>query len=200
MHSFRSDLAYALRALAARPGFSAIAVLTLAIGIGVNTVAFSAINALLYKPLRFPEADTLGWIHSRRPGNPYGQTSWPDYQDLSRAASAFEGIAAETRMPLGMRDREGAHQVWSLLVSSNYLTLVRARPAIGRVFTSTDLAGPDVPAVVSRRFWERLGGGPSVAGRTITLNGGTVAIIGVLPDDYQGREDSSSRMSGCRST
>jgi putative ABC transport system permease protein len=186
MQSFRSDLTYALRALAARPGFSALAVLTLAIGIGVNTVTFSAINALLYKPLRFPEAETLGWIQSKRPGNPYAQTSWPDYQDLSRAASAFEGIAAETRMPLGMRDRDGAHQVWALLVSSNYLSIVRARPAIGRVFTADDLAGPEVPAVVSQRFWDRLGGGTSVAGRTLTLNGGTVAIIGVLPDDYQG--------------
>jgi predicted permease len=186
MHFFRSDLTYALRALAARPGFSVLAVLTLAIGIGVNTVAFSAINALLYKPLRFPEPETLGWIQSRRPGNTYPQTSWPDYQDLSRAASAFEGIAAETRLPLGLRDRDGAQQVWSLLVSTNYLSLMRARPVIGRIFTAADLAGPEVPAVVSRRFWDRLGGGTSVAGRTLRLNGSAVAIVGVLPDDYQG--------------
>ena len=164
------------------------AVLTLAIGIGVNAVAFSAVNALLYKPLRFPGVETLGWIQTRSPGNPYSQTSWPDYQDLARSARSFESIAAEGRMPLSLHDGKRTRQIWALLVSGNYFSTLRATPEIGRIFTDADRsASSDVPAMVSSRFWSNeLGGGDTVAGRTLTLNGRIVSVVGVLPDDFQG--------------
>jgi putative ABC transport system permease protein len=188
MDNVLSDLRFAVRALLARPGFSALAVLTLAIGIGVNAVAFSAVNALLYKPLRFAGVETLGWIQTRSPGNPYSQTSWPDYQDLAAASRAFESIAAEGRMPLSMDDGKRTRQIWALVVSGNYFSTLRATPEIGRVFTDADRsASPDVPAVVSARFWSsELGGGDTVAGRTLTLNGRIVSVVGVLPDRFQG--------------
>ena len=188
MDSLLSDLRFAVRALLARPGFSALAVLTLAIGIGVNAVAFSAVNALLYKPLRFPGVETLGWIQTRSPGNPYSQTSWPDYQDLARTARNFESIAAEGRMPLSLHDGKRTRQIWALLVSGNYFSTLRATPEIGRVFTDADSAySSEVPAMVSARFWSsELGGGDSVAGRTLTLNGRLVSVVGVLPDGFQG--------------
>jgi hypothetical protein len=112
MDSLLSDIRFAVRSLLARPGFSALAVLTLAIGIGVNAVAFSALNALLFKPTRFPGAETLGWIMTRAPGNPYGLSSLPDYQDLARNVRAFESVAAEGRMPLSMLEGNRARQVW----------------------------------------------------------------------------------------
>ncbi len=188
MDSLLSDLRFAIRALMARPGFSALAVLTLTIGIGVNAVAFSAVNALLYKPLRFPGVETLGWIQTRSPGNPYSQTSWPDYQDLARSARNFESIAAEGRMPLSMHDGIRTRQIWALLVSGNYFSTLRVTPEIGRVFTDADsAAASEVPALVSARFWStELGGGSSIAGRTLTLNGRLVSIVGVLPDGFQG--------------
>ena len=187
MDNLLSDLRFAVRALLARPGFSSLAVLTLAIGIGVNAVAFSAVNALLYKPLRFPGVETLGWIQTRSPGNPYSQTSWPDYQDLARSARSFESIAAEGRMPLSMYDGRRTRQIWALLISGNYFSTLRATPEIGRVFTDADRSSSDVPAVVSARFWSsELGGGDSVAGRTLTLNGRLVSVVGVLPDGFQG--------------
>jgi len=190
MDNLRSDLRFAVRALLARPGFSTLAVLTLAIGIGVNAVAFSALNALLFKPLRFPGVETLGWILTRSPGNPYSQASWPDYQDLARNARSFESIAAEGRMPLSMHDGTRTRQIWSLVVSGNYLSTLRARPTIGRIFTDADrssISSGDVPAMVSSRFWsDQLGGGDSVAGGTLTLNGRIVSIVGVLPDGFQG--------------
>jgi predicted permease len=183
--SLAADLRSAFRALLQRPLFSAAAILTLGIGIGVNTVAFTAINSLVMKPRRFPGAETLGWITVREPGNAYGSMALPDVEELRRATRAFETIAAEGRMALSLRQDGGSEQVWALLVSSDYLAMLRAAPRFGRIFTAGDLA--DLPAIVSERFWiDRLGGGDSVAGRTLTLNGRTFSIVGVLPEGFQG--------------
>jgi putative ABC transport system permease protein len=187
MDSLLQDIRYAARSLRSRPGFSAIAVLTLAIGIGANTVAFSALSALLYKPLRFEGARELGWIGTRAAGNSYSLTSLPDFLAVLEANRTFEGIAAEARRPLSMIVDGRAQSVWGLLVSSNYLTLLRVRPELGRVFTPDDRSGGELPVVVSHRFWsDRLGGGTSVAGRTLTLNGRSASVVGVLPDTFQG--------------
>lgn len=185
MDFLTTDLRSAFRTFLNRPLFSATAVLTLAIGIGVNTVAFSALSGLLNKPQRFPAAEELGWILVKAPGNQYGSASLPDFEELRRANRTFEAITAEARVPLTMRTEAGAEQVWTLLVSSEYLSMLRAKPRLGRIFTAADL--PDLPVVVSERFWnERLGGGDALAGRTLTLNGRTFGIVGVLPDGFQG--------------
>ena len=123
---------------------------------------------------------------TRAPGNPYGQSSLPDYQDLAQSTRAFESVAAEGRMPLSMLEGNRARQVWGLVISGNYLSTLRATPAIGRILTDADRTSTEVPAMVSARFWAELGGGTSVAGRTLTLNGRIVSIVGVLPDGFQG--------------
>src|SRR5688572_15114148 len=157
----RHDVRYAIRALLTRPWFSALAVLTLAIGIGVNTVAYSAINALLGKPMRFPGARELGWIQTSGGRSPYKQTALPDYLELARENRTFDAIIAEARIPLSLQAGGAAEQVWGLLVSGNYLTTMRARPLIGRLLTEADGAGTEPAVVVSERFWkERLDGAP----------------------------------------
>lgn len=187
MDSMLSDLRFAARALLVRPGFSGLAVLTLAIGIGVNAVAFSALNALLFKPLRFPGVEALGWVMSRTPGNPHSLSSLLDYEDLARSARSFDALAAEGRMPLSFHDGSRTKQVWGLFVSGNYLTTLGARTDIGRLLTDSDRGSSDVPAVVSARFWtQELGGGDSLAGRTITINGRIASIVGVVSDGFQG--------------
>ena len=187
MDALRQDIKYALRALRSRPWFSALAVLTLAIGIGVNAVAYSAINALLRKPMRFPEARTLGWIQTDGGASPYNQTALPDYRDLARENRTFEAVIAEARVPLGMAAEGGAQQVWGLLVSANYMVTMRATPLAGRLIVPEDAGRPELPVVVSERFWkDRLGGGESIAGRTVTLNGNVFSIVGVLPEGFQG--------------
>src|SRR5688572_9286688 len=118
MDSLHQDVRYAIRALRNRPWFSALAVLTLAIGIGVNTVAYSAINALLGKPMRFAGARELGWIQTTGGKSPYKHTALPDYLDLDRENRWFEGLIAEARIPLSLRTDGAAEQVWSLLVSA----------------------------------------------------------------------------------
>ncbi len=185
--ALRLDLRYAIRGLIHRPGFALLAVLTLAIGIGVNTVAFSALNALLLRPFDVKNADRLGWIMTKAPGSPHGNMSLPDFADLQRSSRAFDAIVAEGRLPVSWRTGQGASQAWALLVSTDYLRLLDAPIEQGRAFTAADLTSSEIPAVVSHRFWtEALGGGDSVAGRTIVLNGQTFAITGVLRDTFQG--------------
>lgn len=186
MDAFRLSLRYAVRSLIRQPGFAALAVLTLAVGIGVNTVAFTLVNAFLFKPFRWDGARELGWIMVSAPGNRYGQMSLPEFEDLSRAVRTFATVAAQARMPVSLRDADRAEQAWALLVSTNYLPALRVQPAVGRLFANEDLASVEIPAVVSHRFWTTRLGGASIAGRTTRVNGRTVSIVGVLPDDFQG--------------
>jgi predicted permease len=187
MDAFRQDLKYAVRALLHRPWFSALAVLTLAIGIGVNAVAYSAINALLGKPMRFAGAEQLGWIQTTGGTSPYSHTSLPDYLDLARDNRTFEAVIAEARVPLSLAVDGPAEQVWSLVVSSNYLDAMRATPIAGRTISVADGRSSDLVVVVGERFWkDRLNGGESIAGRTLSLNGNLFSIVGVLPEGFQG--------------
>ena len=187
MDSLRQDLKYAIRALWHRPWFSVLAVLTLAVGIGVNAVAYSAINALLRKPMRFPGAEQLGWIQTTGGTSPYNHTSLPDYRDLARETRTFEAIIAEARLPLSLVADGPAEQVWSLVVSANYMETMRARPIIGRTLTISDGGSSDLAVVVSERFWkDHLDGGESIAGRTLSLNGSLFSIVGILPEGFQG--------------
>jgi predicted permease len=193
MDTVWQDLRYACRALLNRPGFSALAIFTLAVGIGVNTVAFSAIHALLRKPMSFEGAEALGRIGTTGATSAYNQTSLPDFEDLARENRTLDELFAEARLPLSLRrpDPAGgslpAEQVWSLLISSNYFTALRVKPLMGRTFTAADARGSDLTAVVSERFWiDRLGGGSSLAGRSLVLNGRSFSIVGVVPEGFQG--------------
>jgi predicted permease len=185
MDAFLTDLRFAARALLSRPGFSALAILTLAIGIGVNAVAFSGINGLIYKTHRFPGYESLGWITVQGTASPYGQVSWLDYKDISQSAKAFDAIIAEGRRPLSLQDGRQVRQVWALCVSSNYLAALGVRPAMGRILDDGDAASSDLSVVVSDRFW-KAHGSVGLAGWTITLNGRSASVVGVLPDSFQG--------------
>jgi predicted permease len=187
MDSLRLDLRYAARALWQRPGFTAIAVVTLALGIGVNTVAFSAVDALLLRPFRIADADRIGWVMVPGPGNAYGYASSAEHALLERSTPSLDGIAAEARVPVSLRTAGGAEQAWSLLVSTNYLPALGVVPTRGRVFTDADVRGAEVPAVVSHRFWtDQLGANESLGDLRIVVNGRNFPVIGVLPDDFQG--------------
>ena len=186
MDSVLADLRYAVRNIVRRPGFSALAVLTLAVGIGVNAVAFTAVNALLFHPFVFEGVDRLGWIMLATPGNPHGELSMAEFGEVKRDARAFDEVAAEGRMPLALMQDGHAEQIWSLLVSDGYFRALGARPAAGRLFEPADVDGADIVAVVSHRFWKQRLDGASVAGRTLTIANRSVSVIGVLPDGFQG--------------
>ena len=187
MESVLFDLRYALRSLVHRPGFTALAVLTLAIGIGVNAVAFSAVNALLLKPFDIPGSESLGWVMTKSPGDPHGSISLPDYQDLARHARTFDALIAEGRQPVSVRVQGRTKEGWALVVSANYLEVLGERPMLGRTFAAPDLSASELPVLVSARFWASdMGGGDTIAGRTLTINGRSFAVVGVVRDGFQG--------------
>src|SRR4029079_2981827 len=138
MDSLLADLRFAVRNILRRPGFAAIAVLTLAVGIGVNTVAFSAVNALLFHPFVFKGVARLGWIMLATPGNPHGELSRREVDMLSTHASSFDALAVEGRLPLALQVDGRAEQLWTLLVSSGYFRALDTRPEAGRVLDAAD--------------------------------------------------------------
>ena len=185
MDALLADLRYALRNVVRRPGFSVLAVLTLAVGIGINTVAFTAVNALLFHPFVFAGVDRLGWVMLAAPSDPHGNLSYPEFDELRQRARSFESVAAEGRQPVALINDGRAEQAWALFVSADYFRTLGARPAAGRLIGDAGARG-DLAAVVSFRFWRRALGGGSIAGRTIVVAGRGVSVVGVLPDDFQG--------------
>lgn len=187
MDSVFLDLRYAVRNLVRRPGFSALAILTLAVGIGVNTVAFTAVNAVLFSPVSaLKDVDRFGWAMLSTAGNRYGDLSWPEFAELERPRPAFDIVVALGRQPLALAADGHAEQIWALLVSADYFRALDARAEVGRLLTAEDSRSPDVVGVVSHRFWrDRMAGG-SLAGRTLTISNRIVSIVGVLPDGFRG--------------
>ena len=180
------DLRYAFRTITHRPAFSALAILTLAIGIGVNTVAYDAVNTLLYKPFRFGASDRLGWIMVPSPGNPHGEMAWPDFLEYQRSTRTFDALAAEQRVPLAWQTEGRTDQVWALLVTSGYFGALSAHAERGRLLGPDEARRTELAAVVSHRFWlQHLSGAPE-SDWHLTIANRDVTVIGVLPDMFQG--------------
>lgn len=187
MDWIRHDLQQAFRMLARRPGFSALAILTLALGLSISTVAFSAVNALLFKPLRFEGADTTGWLFVATARDSLADSSLPVFEAIERRSTTLDAVAAEGRQPLAYDTGHGTEQIWALFVSPAYFNVVRTTPLSGRLLGSEDGTSGEVPVVVSERFWRRrLDADPAVAARVLLLNRRPARIVGVMRDGFQG--------------
>ncbi|MEZ5320386.1 MAG: FtsX-like permease family protein [Vicinamibacterales bacterium] len=187
MDWFRHDLKQALRLLARRPGFSALAILALAVGLGVNTVAFSAVNALLYKPFRFAGAESAGWLFVGTSRDTLAESSVPTFETIATGARTLAAVAAEGRVPLAWSHDGQTDEIWSLVVSADYFSIVQVSPTAGRTLGPGDGTRGDLPVLVSERFWRRhLDARADLGAIPLGLNGQSAAIVGVLPDDYQG--------------
>lgn len=186
MTSLLADIRYSVRTLLQRPGFTALAVLTLAIGIGVNTVAFNVVNGFLLRPFKIPDNHRLGWIQLTSPGNPRGYATSTELSALASARS-FDLVEAESRVPVTYVSPAGAEQAWSLVVSSSFLQTFRAPITLGRAFAPSDLSGTDIPVAVSHRFWtEKLGAPATLTGLTINAGGRVLSVVGVVGDSFAG--------------
>jgi len=186
MDSVLADLRYAVRNIARRPGFAALAILTLAVGVGVNAVAFTAASGLLFHPLAFKDVDRLGWIMLATPGNPHGQLSYAEFADLEQHARAFDVVAAQGRQPLALTTDGRVEQIWALLVSGHYFRALDTRAAIGRVIDVSDASRADLTLLVSHEFWRTRLNGEPIAGRTLTIANRTATVVGVLPEGTPG--------------
>lgn len=182
------DLRYGLRMLRKSPAFAAVAVLSLALGIGANTAVFSVVNAVVLQPLPYPEPARLVNVGVRDDGRERASTaSVADFLALTSARS-FSSIGAFARIGGGvtLTGRGDAEQIGATVVTSGLLQTLGVPPMIGRVAVpDEDRSGSARVVVLSHRFWnERFGGSPDALGQTLTLDGDLFTIIGVMPPDF----------------
>jgi len=197
-----SDFKYALRMLVKSPGFSAIAVVTLALGIGANTAIFSIVNAVLLRPLPYPEADRIMVLNeSSGPGQDYS-VALPDYFDWRNDNTVFEHLAAthkESRNLSGIPGRDPEH-ISCASVTRNFFNIVGLPPEIGRTFSEDeDKVGAPPVVVISDRLWQRaFNRDPAVLGRAITLHDQSYTVIGVMPPEMTSPQDADVWLSMMR--
>ena len=180
-----NDLRYALRQLRKSPGFTLIAVLTLALGIGANTAIFSVIYAVLLQPLPYPDANKLVILNETSANMPQISVSYPNYLDYRRDNTVFEHLAVSRRESFNLSGLEGRapEQVQGGLVTANFFKVIGLNPQLGRVFTDEeDRVGGPMVCVISDRMWTRLfARDPNVLGRSATFGNEPYTIIGVMP-------------------
>jgi predicted permease len=186
--AFGRDVRHAIRLLQARPGFAAVAVLTLGLGIGANTAIFSVVRSLLLEPLPFPEPDRLVMLWEADATNPSLTTivSAPNYLDWRRTARAFEETAIWEQLSFNLSGDGEAERVPGMRVSASVFPMLRVRPQLGRAFTpAEDEPGHDV-VVISDALWRRRFGARSdIIGQSMRVNGRRFEVIGVMPPPFR---------------
>jgi predicted permease len=189
VETLAQDLRFGLRMLRKAPGFSAVAVVTLALAIGANAVVFSILNALVLRPVNVPQGQNLYMIErgkDRAPSN-----SYLDYLDLRDRNRSFNGLIAYEMAPAGLDIHGNPSPVWLYEASGNYFDELGIKPYLGRFFHTADEHGPNsAPYIVlSYAYWKsHFEGDPSVAGRVVRLNKYSYTILGVAPPQFRGTE------------
>jgi putative ABC transport system permease protein len=189
MDALWRDLRFALRGLMRSPAFTAIAVLTLALGIGANTAIFSVINAVLLRPLAYAQPDQLVSLRARLLGRGRKDVpmSQPEYQDLRREVPAIRDLAAAWPININLTGSDEPERIQAAVVSSNYFSLLGVAPVLGRDFTKADDGGRiGYVALISYDLWQRrFGGERSVIGKTVRLDDDPITIVGVMPRGFR---------------
>ena len=185
------DLRYAVRSLLQARGFTVVAVLTLALGIGATTAMFSVVNSVLLRPLPFPEPDRLVAVaeyntHRPLPEVPNGSVSYPDFEDIANRNRSFTAVAAYADNAYTMSGVGDPIHIIAENVSVTLFSVLEIQPALGRGF----LPNEDVPghhvAVLSDAFWrQRFNADKNVLGRSFALNGYQFTVVGVMPRAFQ---------------
>jgi len=186
IESLMQDLRFNARILRKSPGFTAVAVLTLAIAIGANAVVFGILNALVLRPLNLPQADSLYEI--QRPGG-WGYQSYPDYLDLRDRNRSFDGLAAYNIAAAGLDTGQDTTRVSVYEVSGNYFDVLGLQPHLGRFFHAADEHGPNsAPYIVlTHAYWHvHFQDDPRVVGRIVKLNKHPFTILGVAAPEFHG--------------
>ncbi len=183
MRNFIQDLRYAIRMMVKRPGFTLVAALTLALGIGANTAIFSAVNAVLLKPLPFPESQQLIDLAETFKPNGFGSVSVPTLEDWKNQNDVFRSIAAYSSTSFNLADNDTPQRIPGLNVRANYFDVLGVKAAVGRAFLpGEDVAGRDHVVVISDNLWRRdFAADPAVVNQTISVNGQKYTIVGVMP-------------------
>jgi len=183
VNEFLQDLRYALRTLRTSPGFTIVAIATLAIGIGANTAIFSFVDGVLLKPLPYTEPDRILRVLEKPPGGGRNGISTLNYLDWEKGNTVFEYMAAQTGGSVTLTGVEEPVRLRGARVSPHYFDIFGLKPPLGRSFTADeDQPGKNHVAILSHALWEsQFGGDPQVIGRSIILDGEPTTVIGVLP-------------------
>jgi len=180
-----TDLRYALRRLAASPGFTLVTVLTLALGVGATTSIFSVVNTILFQPLPYPNAHRIASIlEMNKEGSSYAGT-FGMFHNLAPRTHSFDAMAVFKPWQPTQTGQQQPERLTGQRVSSDYFRVLGVGPTMGRDIRSSDdrLGGPNV-AVLSNALWRRLGGDPAIVGRSITLDSDPYTVIGVMPEGF----------------
>ncbi len=188
METLIKDIRYGLRGLLKRPGFTVVALLTLALGIGANTAIFSLINAVLIQPLPFPEPDRLVWTWGNiRNGGNRASVSPLDYLDYRHENQTFEHFAAMMSISANLTGSGEPERLAGAGVTANFFQAIGVQPAMGRTFQfENEKAGTDQVVVLSNALWQqRFGGDPGIVNKKITLDDKSFDVIGIMPRDFE---------------
>jgi predicted permease len=191
MSTLWNDLRHSVRMLRKNPGFTAVVILTLALGIGANATIFSVINAVFLKPLPFPDPDRLVmvWQHDVRDPDNHNIVSFPNFQDWKALNHVFSDIAIfdSAGKSYSLSGERNPEQVSGLRVSADFFPVLGIHPMLGRVFSpEEEIAGRDREVILSYGLWKRrYGGDPAIIGKTIRIDGDGYAVVGVMPSEFQ---------------
>jgi len=192
MFAFWQDVRYSLRMILKAPGFAAIAILTLALGIGANTTIFSWINSALLNPIPgISDSNRVVFLTLNKPGEKAFGLTYPDIGALRNGQKSFEGIAASGSATISLTGKGKPERVSGMVVSANYFDVLGVRPILGRCFLPEEDhgAGSAPVAVISYRLWQsHFGADPNIAGQKIEINKNPYTIVGVTPAAFQGSE------------
>jgi putative ABC transport system permease protein len=182
------DLRYGVRMLFKSPGFTTVAVLTLALGIGANTVIFGLINTVLLKPLsgREPERLIGVYSHDTTRADSYRLFSHPNYTDLRAQQVVFDDLLATNLFGAGVTEGETTRSVTAVKVSSNYFSVFGVQLAQGRPFLTQEETQPAPVAIVSYRWWQQRGAPPDLVGQSMRVNGRLLTVVGIAPQGFTG--------------
>src|SRR5262245_5150744 len=194
MDTLIQNVRYAVRSLAKTPGFTVVAVLTLALGIGANTSVFTLVNAALFRPVAAAHADRLVWLAGTRENarevSLRRQFSYPELRDYAAQLGELASLAAYDNIPLALGSGGEPERVTGAIVSSGYFPVLEQRAAAGRSFAaSEDAPGGPLAVMVSHRLWQRrFGGATDLVGRNLFVNGRRFTVIGIAPRGFIGTD------------
>jgi putative ABC transport system permease protein len=186
MQTVVHNLRYGFRMLAKSPGFTAVAVLTLALGIGANTTVFSVVNAVLLKVLPYPHPERLVAMVESEKVTGEVSVSWPDFIDWQKQNQVFQSIAVYRYNGANLTGADQPVRLRVIEVSASFFAITGAMPVAGRTFTAEeDRHGASPTVVLTHRLWaDRFGSDPNVVGKALKLDGAEYTVVGVLPADY----------------
>jgi len=190
MDSLRQDVRYGVRTLRRAPGFTIVAAVTLALGIGASSAIFTVANTVMFRPLPFTDPQRLMrlWESNPEKGWPTFSASHPTFLDWRAQSHSFDRLAAQSSAGFTLTSQAGAEIVRALTVSADFLPVLGVTPALGRNFEAAEdrPGGHTTVAILMHDFWQRkFGGDPSVLGTSVTLDGRPFDIIGVLPPSFR---------------